>query len=70
MKQLLLVGDRNDGLAPTAHSTPQSSYYSPPWRPGRTPVPSAYEQEGRLVADLDLTAATGLLASRCRTSPM
>jgi predicted amidohydrolase len=29
-----------------------------------------YGQEGLLVADLDLTAATGLLASRCRTSPM
>jgi predicted amidohydrolase len=30
----------------------------------------AYGQEGLLVADLDLDAATGLLASRCRTSPM
>lgn len=29
-----------------------------------------YGQEGLLIADLDLTAATGLLASRCRTSPM
>jgi predicted amidohydrolase len=29
-----------------------------------------YGQEGLLVADLDLSAATGLLASRCRTSPM
>jgi predicted amidohydrolase len=29
-----------------------------------------YGQEGLLVADLDLAAATGLLASRCRTSPM
>lgn len=29
-----------------------------------------YGQEGLLVADLDLTAATGLLASRCRTSPL
>ena len=29
-----------------------------------------YGQEGLLVADLDLGAATGLLASRCRTSPM
>ena len=29
-----------------------------------------YGQEGLLVADLDLTTATGLLASRCRTSPM
>jgi predicted amidohydrolase len=29
-----------------------------------------YGQEGLLVADLDLNAATGLLASRCRTSPM
>ena len=29
-----------------------------------------YGQEGLLVADLDLTAATGLLASRCRTSAM
>jgi predicted amidohydrolase len=29
-----------------------------------------YGQEGLLVADLDLTAATGLLAARCRTSPM
>ena len=29
-----------------------------------------YGQEGLLVADLDLTTATGLLASRCRTSPL
>ena len=29
-----------------------------------------YGQEGLLVADLDLDAASGLLASRCRTSPM
>jgi predicted amidohydrolase len=29
-----------------------------------------YAQEGLLVADLDLSTATGLLASRCRTSPM
>jgi len=29
-----------------------------------------YGQEGLLVADLDLTAATGLLAARCRTSPL
>jgi predicted amidohydrolase len=29
-----------------------------------------YGQEGLLVADLDLTAATGLLASRCRTWPL
>jgi len=29
-----------------------------------------YGQEGLLVAELDLSAATGLLASRCRTSPM
>ena len=29
-----------------------------------------YGQEGILFADLDLSAATGLLASRCRTSPM
>jgi predicted amidohydrolase len=29
-----------------------------------------YGQDGLLVADLDLSAATGLLASRCRTSPM
>jgi predicted amidohydrolase len=29
-----------------------------------------YGQEGLLVADLDLGAATGLLASRCRTAPM
>jgi predicted amidohydrolase len=29
-----------------------------------------YGKEGLLVADLDLTAATGLLAARCRTSPM
>lgn len=29
-----------------------------------------YGQEGLLVADLDLNAATGFLASRCRTSPM
>jgi predicted amidohydrolase len=29
-----------------------------------------YGQEGLLLADLDLSAATGLLASRCRTSPM
>jgi predicted amidohydrolase len=29
-----------------------------------------YGQEGLLVADLDLAAATGLLASRCRTSPL
>ena len=29
-----------------------------------------YGQEGLLIADLDLSAATGLLASRCRTSPM
>jgi len=29
-----------------------------------------YGQEGLLVADLDLAAATGLLASRCRTSAM
>ena len=29
-----------------------------------------YGQEGLLVADLDLSAATGLLASRCRTSAL
>ncbi len=29
-----------------------------------------YGQEGLLVADLDLSTATGLLASRCRTSAM
>jgi predicted amidohydrolase len=29
-----------------------------------------YGQEGLLLADLDLSTATGLLASRCRTSPM
>src|SRR5712692_5990823 len=29
-----------------------------------------YGQEGLLVTDLDLITATGLLASRCRTSPM
>jgi predicted amidohydrolase len=29
-----------------------------------------YGKEGLLVADLDLSAASGLLASRCRTSPM
>jgi predicted amidohydrolase len=29
-----------------------------------------YGQPGLLVADLDLSAATGLLAARCRTSPM
>ncbi len=29
-----------------------------------------YGQEGLLVADLDLSTATGLLASRCRTSPI
>jgi predicted amidohydrolase len=29
-----------------------------------------YGREGLLVADLDLREATGLLASRCRTSPM
>jgi predicted amidohydrolase len=29
-----------------------------------------YGQEGLLVADLDLSTATGLLASRCRTSPV
>jgi predicted amidohydrolase len=29
-----------------------------------------YGQEGLLVADLDLSAATGRLAARCRTSPM
>ncbi|WP_396221981.1 carbon-nitrogen hydrolase family protein [Gemmatimonas sp.] len=29
-----------------------------------------YGKEGLLVADLDLSVATGLLASRCRTSPM
>ena len=29
-----------------------------------------YGQEGLLVADLDLSTATGLLASRCQTSPM
>ena len=29
-----------------------------------------YGQEGLLVADLDLGLATGLLASRCRTSPL
>jgi predicted amidohydrolase len=29
-----------------------------------------YGQAGLLVADLDLSAATGLLAARCRTSPM
>jgi len=29
-----------------------------------------YGQEGLLVADLDLGAATGLLAARCRTSPI
>lgn len=29
-----------------------------------------YGQEGLLVADLDLGAATGFLASRCRTDPM
>jgi predicted amidohydrolase len=28
-----------------------------------------YGQEGLLVADIDLNAATGVLASRCRTSP-
>jgi predicted amidohydrolase len=30
----------------------------------------SYGQDGLLVADLDLSAATGLLASRCRISPM
>ncbi|MEM9216306.1 MAG: carbon-nitrogen hydrolase family protein [Cyanobacteria bacterium P01_F01_bin.150] len=29
-----------------------------------------YGQEGLLMADLDLTAASGLLASRCQTSPL
>jgi predicted amidohydrolase len=29
-----------------------------------------YGQEGLLVADVDLSTATGLLASRCRTSPL
>ena len=29
-----------------------------------------YGEEGLLVADLDLSMATGLLASRCRTSPL
>jgi hypothetical protein len=29
-----------------------------------------YGQAGLLVADLDLGEATGLLASRCRTSPL
>jgi len=29
-----------------------------------------YGQDGLLLADLDLSAATGLLAARCRTSPM
>jgi predicted amidohydrolase len=29
-----------------------------------------YGEEGLLVADVDLSAATGLLATRCRTSPM
>ena len=29
-----------------------------------------YGQEGLLVADLDLSTAAGLLASRCRISPM
>jgi predicted amidohydrolase len=29
-----------------------------------------YGQPGLLVADVDLSAATGLLASRCRTDPM
>ena len=29
-----------------------------------------YGEEGLLIADLDLSLATGLLASRCRTSPM
>ena len=29
-----------------------------------------YGEEGLLVADLELSAATGLLASRCRTSPL
>ena len=29
-----------------------------------------YGQEGVLVADIDLSTATGLLASRCRTSPL
>jgi predicted amidohydrolase len=29
-----------------------------------------YGQEGLLVTDLDLSSATGLLASRCRTSPI
>jgi predicted amidohydrolase len=29
-----------------------------------------YGKQGLLVADLDLSTATGLLASRCRTSPM
>jgi predicted amidohydrolase len=29
-----------------------------------------YGQEGLLVADLDLSTATGLLATRCRTSPI
>lgn len=42
---------------------------------GRTPgryaaVLQPYGQEGLLVADLDLSTATGLLASRCRVSPM
>ena len=29
-----------------------------------------YGQEGLLIADLDLSTATGLLAARCRTSPL
>jgi len=40
-------------------------------RPDGTPQCfQPYGKEGLLVADLDLGTATGLLASRCRTSPM
>jgi predicted amidohydrolase len=37
---------------------------------GRLQCCQPYGQEGLLMADLDLSTATGLFASRCRTSPM
>jgi predicted amidohydrolase len=40
------------------------------WPDGTLQCFQPYGQEGLLVADLDLSAATGLLAARCRTSPM
>ena len=37
---------------------------------GRLQCYQPYGQEGLLLADLDLSTATGLLAGRCRTSPL